>query len=464
MAVKDIERSKEDPQVLKDLYTLSNLGTKGKHANNIHAELMSKVEHVPKIPKPFKAKVPLKGFPDSVQSMLLPHEMFACLYRNYKKVWSTAVVPSVERVQKFWRAMRLHPQMRDHPMTSSPQWESWTVPIAVHGDGVPVTGVGKVWSRVMTNYSWYSLLGYGTTPSMLMWVWGFFDKLKVGDQASGTLLEFYSILRWSFLALSEGRYKEGSVEALRAGSWLAGGWKGVLWALTGDLDYFNAMLGTPNYSAVGGPCMHCKCTGTGAATWTDFRPQAMWRNTRWEADVWRNWDERSKCILLTLPGARCWSIAYDWVHVKYLGVDQYIFGSVMALLRITFMLKQNVHLEEMITFHKDDFALPPGPAQEFEETANSMLLLLSQVADHFVEEGMKCFDITSKCHMLQELAILSRSINPKVTWCFMGEDQMQRMQQVAKACVRGNKLDKQTTKLARHYRLGLHLHYLDLAA
>ena len=341
------------------------------------------------------------------------------------------------------------------------------------------------------------------------------------------------------------RYKEGSVEALRAGSWLAGGWKGVLWALTGDLDYFNAMLGTPNYSAVGGPCMHCKCTGTGAATWTDFRPQAMWRNTRWEADVWRNWDERSKCILLTLPGASCWSIAYDWVHVKYLGVDQYIFGSVMALLvsmvmpndanqnlqncwdflktffknhatptpfrylsklsmfirtgkypklrgkaseirhfgpallalwsrhqnphlvlhqRITLMLKQNVHLEEMITFHKDDFALPPGPAQEFEETANSMLLLLSQVADHFVEEGMKCFDITSKCHMLQELAILSRSINPKVTWCFMGEDQMQRMQQVAKACVRGNKLDKQTTKLARHYRLGLHLHYLDLAA
>ena len=79
------------------------------------------------------------------------------------------------------------------------------------------------------------------------------------------------------------------MEALRAGSWLAGGWKGVLWALTGDLDYFNAMLGTPNYSAVGGPRMHCKCTGTGAATWTDFRPQAMWRNTRWEADVWRNW-------------------------------------------------------------------------------------------------------------------------------------------------------------------------------
>ena len=65
--------------------------------------------------------------------------------------------------------------------------------------------------------------------------------------------------------------------------------------------------------------------------------------------------------------------------------------------------------------------------------------------------------------MLQELAILSRCVNPKVTWCFMGEDQMQRMQQIAKACVRGNKVDQQTLKLARHYRLALHLHFLELA-
>ena len=131
--------------------------------------------------------------------------------------------------------------------------------------------------------------------------------------------------------------------------------------------------------------------------------------------------------------------------------------------RIALMLKHNVHLEDMITHHKEDFSLPPGPAQEFEETANGMLLLLTQIADHFVEEGLKVFDITSKSHMLQELAILSRCINPKVIWCFMGEDQMQRMQQIAKACVRGNKVDQQTSKLARHYRLALHLHFLDLA-
>lgn len=292
--------------------------------------------------------------------------------------------------------------------------------------------------------------------------------------------------------------------------------------------------------------MHCQCTATGIATWSDFKDDAHWRSTRWEADDWRNWDERSKCVLLTLPGASCWTLAYDWVHVKYLGVDQYIFGSVLYVLvsmimhdadantnlqtcwiflknyfrqhrtptpfryltrlsmfirtgkypklrgkaseirhfgkallalfesqmnpgiqlhkRIALMLKHNVHLENLITEYKQDFAFPPGPAQEFEECTSSMLLLLTQIADHFVGEGLKLFDITSKSHMLQELSILARSINPSTTWCFMGEDMQQRMQQIAKTCVKGNRADKQTTKLARHYRLALHLHFRELSA
>ena len=142
--------------------------------------------------------------------------------------------------------------------------------------------------------------------------------------------------------------------------------------------------------------------------------------------------------------------------------NRYANSALILHRRTALMLKHNVHLETMITNHKEDFAFPAGPAQEFEETATGMLLLLTQIADHFVEEGLKVFDITSKSHFLQEMAIMSRCVSPKVTWCFMGEDQMQRMQQIAKACVRGNKVDKQTLKLARHYRLALHLHFLEL--
>ena len=71
---------------------------------------------------------------------------------------------------------------------------------------------------------------------------------------------------------------------------------------------------------------------TGPVTWSDFRSEAAWRTTRWDPEEWRTWEQRTKCVLLTLPGASCWTIAYDWVHVKYLGVDQYIFGSVLFVL------------------------------------------------------------------------------------------------------------------------------------
>ena len=40
----------------------------------------------------------------------------------------------------------------------------------------------------------------------------------------------------------------------------------------------------------------------------------------------------SKCKLLTLPGLSACTVALDWMHCKYLGSDQYMFGSVMWLL------------------------------------------------------------------------------------------------------------------------------------
>ena len=138
--------------------------------------------------------------------MLLPHELFSVIYHSYKAVWSKTVAPSVDTVKKFWHAVRLHPQMQDHPMKAKPSWNERTVPIAVHGDGVPIVGVGKAWSRMMTHYSWYSLIGQGKTSSMLMWIWAFYDRLKVGDVTHGTLHEFYKILHWSFLCLAEGKW------------------------------------------------------------------------------------------------------------------------------------------------------------------------------------------------------------------------------------------------------------------
>ena len=113
---------------------------------------------------------------------------------------------------------------------------------------------------------------------------------------------------------------------------MAGGYCATLFALTGDLDYFGAILDLPKHSLVSGPCMYCRATGAGAATWTNFGEDAPWRGTLWSPSEWRMWEHRSRCPLFTLPGASCWTAAYDWMHSKYLGCDMYLFGSVMSIL------------------------------------------------------------------------------------------------------------------------------------
>ena len=83
------------------------------------------------------------------------------------------------------------------------------------------------------------------------------------------------------------------------------------------------------------------------------------------------------------------------------------------------MLKANCRLESLLSEHKDEYAFPAGAAMEFEEVCTTMLLLQTQVAEHFIEEGVAYFDITSKSHMLQEIALMAKYINPRMVWAFL---------------------------------------------
>ena len=40
-----------------------------------------------------------------------------------------------------------------------PDMREKCIPLAIHGDGTPVTGVGKAWSKQYDVWSWCSLLG-----------------------------------------------------------------------------------------------------------------------------------------------------------------------------------------------------------------------------------------------------------------------------------------------------------------
>ena len=128
------------------------------------------------------------------------------------------------------------------------------------------------------------------------------------------------------------RYPSGTKEHQKAGQPLAAGFFGLLFGLTGDLDYQANVLSLPHYTLKKGCCSVCKCDEDGDLSWTDFRFDAGWVTSHWSRDEWRAWPNRSRCQLFDLPGGFSAMVALDLMHGKYLGTDQFMYGSILAML------------------------------------------------------------------------------------------------------------------------------------
>ena len=105
--------------------------------------------------------LPLKVTKDTVaervQAIVLPHKQFANLYHKHPDRWKELICPSQEVIKDFWENMADHPLMISTPLkTREGGYMSNCVPIRIHGDDVPVVGVGKCWQKMASVFSWRS--------------------------------------------------------------------------------------------------------------------------------------------------------------------------------------------------------------------------------------------------------------------------------------------------------------------
>lgn len=206
LACKDIDSVKENDSSLDDLYFLAGLGSDGAHSHNMHRELFTHYRTESLLPQPFITKMNFgAGLGEQTQAILLPHEMFANIYHHYKPTWNRTVLPNTNRLQEFWSFMDSHPQMLHHPIQQKTNYRTHAIPIAVHGDEVPITGLGKGWVKLMCMFSWSSLVGVGSTLDMQIWIWSVFTKL-LATGACSTMDQFFKILAWSFNIMFTGKY------------------------------------------------------------------------------------------------------------------------------------------------------------------------------------------------------------------------------------------------------------------
>ena len=124
----------------------------------------------------------------------------------------------------------------------------------MHGDGVPVTGIGKSWGKSNTVVDWGSFLATGSTVEIVFWIWSCFADVLIDDV---TLKNFWKKLAWSLRICWTGvhplydehdvMYPEGSPERELSGAPLVGTDPNncpffILWKKKADLDWYHKAI------------------------------------------------------------------------------------------------------------------------------------------------------------------------------------------------------------------------------
>ena len=211
---------------------------------------------------------------------------------------------------------------------------------------VPSVGVGKAWAKVTDAWSFSSMLAQGSFRTNFVWnmLIGLFH---IGDRYDGlpksTYAEFLTILACSFTSLFHGKwpshdhlgnkYKANTTTGQRAGTWLAGGYRGILWQIKGDLDWFYQSLQLPRYNAAQ-PCSWCPCNHA-TDPWWHLAPAAHWFHNMYSAAQFRTLGI-DKSHLFTIPAVTVHTLRCDLMHCKHIGVNQYFLASVLELIYTDF--------------------------------------------------------------------------------------------------------------------------------
>ncbi|OLP80377.1 hypothetical protein AK812_SmicGene39217 [Symbiodinium microadriaticum] len=197
-----------------DLERLARLGTSGQYPSRCNSELLAFLEPSVKLCPAYTATVPFKApLLDKQQDMLLPHEVFSSMFHQYPEAFENNLLNSEAELERFWEAARNHPQYQGHPISDRDTFQRKCVPIGIHGDDVPITGIGKGWTSKMTIFSWYSMTALGrSTKDKMHLIYACFEKLRVRQEDRNTLHRFFRVLAWSLWWLWLGVFPDTDVD------------------------------------------------------------------------------------------------------------------------------------------------------------------------------------------------------------------------------------------------------------
>ncbi|CAE7708841.1 unnamed protein product [Symbiodinium sp. CCMP2592] len=204
-ALKDMKQVSPESS-MPELENLAKLGDYGHCPNNCNKELLALVEPKVKFPQPYHQQVPFKQpLYDQDQAFFLPHEIFSKMYTEYPQQFKASLVPSDQHLEDFWSQMQHNPRWEGHELRSRADFRHKAVPLGLHGDDVPVVGIGKGWSSKMSIFSMFSLVAVKQpTREKMLLLYSVFERIRVREAGRNTLYSFFRLLVWSLYWLFQG--------------------------------------------------------------------------------------------------------------------------------------------------------------------------------------------------------------------------------------------------------------------
>lgn len=123
-------------------------------------------------------------------------------------------------------------------------------------------------------------------------------------------------------------------------------------------------------------------------------------------------------------------------------------------------LRLNCKMEAMMKDLEHELAFPEPQAQTFKDCAFCMAQLHRSLHVHFSAEngsGSNLFADIPKIHMVLHAALQSGCLNPRLTWCYKGEDAMKIASTLAASCAKGLSGPQVSLKMVNKLRIAWHL-------
>ena len=125
--------------------------------------------------------------------------------------------------------------------------------------------------------------------------------------------------------------------------------------------------------------------------------------------------------------------------------------------KIRLALMMSCRIEAILDAYAEAYKLPGGVATEFLHVMYTMNCLITELGNHFQSQvpPVELFNFTIKNHYTLHIAEMAAYINPRIGWCYQGEDFVGTLTKLIATCIKSLPPHLVVNKAMQKYCLGI---------